>query len=57
MAVKTEVHQQGTAMELKLSRKLVRAMEDSGVVLTPDVSPHLQKLKEFYKKQIKAGLL
>jgi hypothetical protein len=57
MAIKTEVHQQGTAMELKLSRKLVRAMEDSGVVLTPDVSPHLQKLKEFYKKQIKAGLL
>jgi len=57
MAIKTEVHQEGTAMELRLSRKLVRALEDSGVVLTSEVLPHLDNLKRHYKKQIENELL
>lgn len=52
MAVKTEVHQEGTAMELRLSRKLVQALEDSGVVLTSEVLPHLNNLKKHYQMQI-----
>jgi hypothetical protein len=57
MSTKTEVHQEGTAMELSLSRKLIRDLEDSGEVLSPAVALSLDKIKKFYKKQIRNGLL
>lgn len=53
---KTELHQAGTAIELRLSRKLVRALEDSGGVLPPEVLPHLQELKNFYQGQLDTEL-
>jgi len=57
MSTRTEVHQEGTAMELSLSRKLIRALEDSGEVLSPAVALSLDKIKKFYKEQIRNGLL
>jgi hypothetical protein len=57
MSIKSEVHQEGTAMELSLSRKLIRALEDSGEVLSPAVALSLDKIKKFYKEQIRNGLL
>lgn len=47
-----EVHPEGTATELRLSRELVRVMEKSGGVLPSDISTTLEELTNFYTKQI-----
>jgi hypothetical protein len=57
MPVKTEIHQEGTAQELSLSRKLIRALEDFGGNLPPQVDHQLSELKKFYKRQLEAETL
>ena len=52
MDSKFEVHPQGTATELRLSRELVRVMEKSGGVLPSDISKTLEELTNFHTKQI-----
>ena len=52
MDPKFEVHPEGTATELRLSRELVRVMEKSGGVLPSDVSAPLENLKNFYVQQL-----
>jgi hypothetical protein len=47
-----EVHPEGTATELRLSRELVRVMEKSGGVLPSDISTTLEELTNFHTKQI-----
>ena len=47
-----EVHPEGTATELRLSRELVRVMEKSGGVLPSDISKSLKELTDFHTKQI-----
>jgi hypothetical protein len=52
MDSKFEVHPEGTATELRLSRELVRVMEKSGGVLPSDVSTSLEELMNFHTKQV-----
>lgn len=47
-----EVHPEGTATELRLSRELIRVMENSGGVLPSDISKSLKELTDFHTKQI-----
>ncbi len=51
MDSKFEVHPEGTATELRLSRELVRVMEKSGGVLPSEISTSLKELMNFHTKQ------
>ena len=52
MDPKFEVHPEGTATELRLSRELVRVMEKSGGVLPSDVSAPLENLLNFHAQKL-----
>lgn len=56
-----EVHEIGTARELKLSRDLAREIEQSirqyGNVVPENVLNAYLKLKEYYALQIESGML
>lgn len=52
MDSKFEVHPQGTATELRLSRQLVRVMENSGGVLPSDISKSLKELTDFHAQKL-----
>jgi len=52
MDSKFEVHPQGTATELRLSRELVRVMENSGGILPSDISKSLKELIDFHSRKL-----
>lgn len=56
-----EVHEIGTAREIKLSRDLAREIEQSirqyGNTIPENVLNSYLKLKEFYALQIESGML
>ena len=56
-----EVHEIGTARELKLSRDLSREIEETtrqyGNMIPQNVLNAYYKLREHYAKQIEAGML